>query len=509
MHDLNILQYTINNSIYFDKFLQYKLTINMRLNKDQQHYRKWLAQLGRATSNYDGRHVKVPSEWQVQSIDELIDTVFPRDMRDDQKKLAKRAILAVHNNTVAEINQRVYNVIPGDEQEFIAVITNTRSFANQDSPVEYQRYIENLSPPELPPHVLKLKRGCIVMLLRNIDTQNKLCNGTKLSVDKWHTEGNVTILECANLSAGAPKKCFIPRIVLAYEDKRDGTCMTRRQFPIRIAYRKTVNKSLGQTLDFVGLHMYRHCFSHGQLYVAFSRVRSSDHIKVFAPEENICTGMSSIEVSIQADWQFFNEHEFENDSNASDGEVCDNVVLMILKKVIVNEQDVAFEQRKDARLKKNRDRRDRRKAIANSTHQLESQSQQDIEKWLNEATTDKQFEDPETTVTEVQTVETAFDTQQLIEFAHDFASLSLADDEREEAERSTLVDELIDLLYRENEDTAREDAENTGETTAKRARLEMTENAFADFDELDDVVEYGNDDEQNDEPRRKCRRNVI
>ena len=44
----------------------------------------------------------------------------------------------------------------------------------------------------------------------------------------------------------------------------------------------TIDKRRGQTLDFVGLYLPQSLFSHGQLYVALSRVRRPDHIAVFA-----------------------------------------------------------------------------------------------------------------------------------------------------------------------------------------------------------------------------------
>ena len=48
--------------------------------------------------------------------------------------------------------------------------------------------------------------------------------------------------------------------------------LTRKQFPIRLCFAMTVNKSQGQTLEVVGVDLRTPAFSHGQLYVALSRV---------------------------------------------------------------------------------------------------------------------------------------------------------------------------------------------------------------------------------------------
>jgi ATP-dependent DNA helicase PIF1 len=44
------------------------------------------------------------------------------------------------------------------------------------------------------------------------------------------------------------------------------------QFPIRLAFAMTINKSQGQTMSVCGLDLSTSCFSHGQLYVACSRI---------------------------------------------------------------------------------------------------------------------------------------------------------------------------------------------------------------------------------------------
>ena len=62
--------------------------------------------------------------------------------------------------------------------------------------------------------------------------------------------------------------------------------LKRLQFPVRLAFAMTINKSQGQSVEHVGINLQTSVFSHGQLYVAFSRCTSPLNISVLLPEQS-------------------------------------------------------------------------------------------------------------------------------------------------------------------------------------------------------------------------------
>ncbi|MCO5566472.1 hypothetical protein L7F22_020149 [Adiantum nelumboides] len=188
-----------------------------------------------------------------------------------------RAILAPRNKDVDAINNLVLKKFLGTYKECVSADLVCES--DCDNILFTIEFLNSLDlGGGFPPHVLHLKQNTPVILLRNLDLRSGLCNGTHLICKQFHSK----VIEVEIITGShAGNAVFIPRIDFLM-GAREGLPfeLRRRQFPLKCAFGMTINKVQGQTLGVLGLYLPTPVFTHGQLYVAMSHVRSSSAIKV-------------------------------------------------------------------------------------------------------------------------------------------------------------------------------------------------------------------------------------
>lgn len=275
----------LKSSILWRHVQKLSLRTNMRIQLQQdasgQSFAKQLLDIGNGKMAIDQstQCITLPSNFcQITATtEELIDKVYPNIVQNykNHQWLSERSILAARNNDVNAINYAILSKIPGEATTFKSIDT----VMNEDEAVNYPtEFLNSLDLPGMPPHILTLKIGVPIILLRNINPP-RLCNGTRLSVKKIMNniiEGTILNGKFKGEDVLVPRIPMIP-IDIPFEFKR-------MQFPVRLAFAMTINKAQGQSLQVCGINLENPCFSHGQLYVACSRVGKPSDLFVYATD---------------------------------------------------------------------------------------------------------------------------------------------------------------------------------------------------------------------------------
>ncbi|TKR60775.1 hypothetical protein L596_027970 [Steinernema carpocapsae] len=196
----------------------------MRVRPDQIQFKDWLLNLGdNKLFQFEEDKIVVPNDF------------LCRNSLAHESKRDKLGVLSLLSGET--VSYRSIDSIHED------AATDSTLFNGAMIPTEF---LNSVTHSSLPPHELMLKKNCVVMLLRNLNLNQGLANGTRLRVLDMR-----------------------PRVLILTTD--DGVLpfkMARHQFPVRLGSAMTINKSQGQTFDFVGIDLVGEVFAHGQLYVA-------------------------------------------------------------------------------------------------------------------------------------------------------------------------------------------------------------------------------------------------
>ena len=134
------------------------------------------------------------------------------DNCDNSEWLKNRCILCPHNDSTSEMNDQVMDLLPGEETISYSADTPNSQDEDGDIPVEF---LNTLNYPGYPKHQLRLKKNMILMLMRNINKKQGLCNGTSLILKNVKDR----TLECYNPTN--KQMVDIPRIKLKLDIKKE------------------------------------------------------------------------------------------------------------------------------------------------------------------------------------------------------------------------------------------------------------------------------------------------
>ncbi|KIL54493.1 hypothetical protein M378DRAFT_1055673 [Amanita muscaria Koide BX008] len=284
-----IVSQSIRKSYIWNHIQVLKLTQNMRLENrtaEEREFAQWLLDVGHGRNSNAEGCVRLWDSMLCHSVDGLVMSIYPGiTMLDAQETheqyFLERTILAPRNDEVAALNGVLLDKMPGrviEYQSADSLEVEQGADADVNYPVEF---LNTINASGLPPSKLRLKIGCPIMILRNLDPRRGLCNGTRAIL----LRASQRVLEVKVIGGDfedeRDRRAFIPRIDLVEEETVDIPFkFRRRQFPVRLAFAMTVNKAQGQSVKHVGLDLQTPVFTHGQLYVALSRCTSSLRIKV-------------------------------------------------------------------------------------------------------------------------------------------------------------------------------------------------------------------------------------
>ena len=282
----NIVISCIKSNPMWPRFRPLTLSKNMRADPQAKEFSTYLLKIG------EGQLPRVSdaNRWIVALREDII---VPYDDKEDNElrliqlifsnKLtvknveaySKHVILCPTNLKVMDINNRIISdILEGDMHSYFSV-DQPDTEESLDLPIES---IHQLLPSGYTPHKLKLRT--IVIVLQNLSTNEGIVNRTRAIV----TQLLRNVIQLRILTGHVHDKyILLPRFTFIHESSEDGISLrfTRRKFPIRPAFAMTINKCQGQTFKQVGIYLDQPIFTHGQLYVAFSRMPNFSSLRSY------------------------------------------------------------------------------------------------------------------------------------------------------------------------------------------------------------------------------------
>ena len=182
-------------------------------------------------------------------------------------------LLSSKKSDVEKMNQREFKKLAGlDIIQYDAIYEITGERKKPMNEEEMKIWIDIIDKENNYEKLIQITENAQVMLLKNIDQENGLVNGSRGIVIGF--ENDCPIVRFMN---GITKT--IEYAEYSYEISQVSTIIAK-QIPLSLAWCTTIHKSQGQSLDSIKMNIGRNIFEYGQIYVALSRARTLEHLYI-------------------------------------------------------------------------------------------------------------------------------------------------------------------------------------------------------------------------------------
>jgi ATP-dependent DNA helicase PIF1 len=171
------------------------------------------------------------------------------------------------NKDVDKINNQELDKLDTEFYQYDIDIKFCTDIPEQNKQILKNKYMKSIIAQE----TILLGVGCQVMLIHNLDMENKLVNGSR---------GVIT-----GFVDDIPRVKFINGIekVIEYHtweiEEQEELLLTFTQIPLKLAWSTSIHKCQGATLDYVEIDL-ENIFEYGQAYCGLSRVKNIEGLSI-------------------------------------------------------------------------------------------------------------------------------------------------------------------------------------------------------------------------------------
>lgn len=200
------------------------------------------------------------------------DVTLLKNKISENKKVPKNIIKLVPLNAIAnKINKEEFDKIKEDTKTYLP--KNSNKIDNLTIKYEIDKQFKSKGLDKL-----TLKKGCRVMLVKNISVKDGLVNGRLGTVTKFMYNDPVVEFDNGQISV-------IEKYKWEFTDTVLNKTAVVTQYPLILAYAISIHKSQSITLDKAHVFLEK-CFCDHQVYVALSRIKSLEGLYIDNFDEN-------------------------------------------------------------------------------------------------------------------------------------------------------------------------------------------------------------------------------